>query len=387
MTALWFVVVAVAAAYECRGSLCDNELALASFRLKRQTTVPMLAAAIMVKNEADAMKLSMESLHLVGVKSLFVFDTGSTDGTQAAVRDEAARLGLQLDLFEGKFVDFATSRNYMLRRVERRSEWLLLLDAGDVIVVTRPGSDVDGLLEEALDNGLVCAVLLEQQWNSGSSHYVNRLIRNDGTWMYTQPVHEYLDQVRTGETCTGVELRDMSADVMLFKLWQNRTVSGRTSGARWRNDVVVLERELLRNPNNSRAAYYLGNTFSALEMHREAIGAFKRRIGMGGWYEEIEMSKISIADSYRALGDLASANYWAMRLYEENKRIEGLMMLARHALDVQNNSALCFAYTDMACQVPAPRRSLFLDPREYDYFRFNLRKLCWDKMKQEHGDA
>jgi glycosyltransferase involved in cell wall biosynthesis len=378
-----FVLVVGVQSFKCHDAVCDNAFALASLHAKQQTVVPLLAAAIMVKNEADAMKLSMESLHLVGITTLFVFDTGSTDGTQAVVRDEAARLGLQLDLFEGPFVDFSTSRNYMLRRVEGRSRWLLLLDAGDIIVVTTPGDELDALLEESLRDDRLCSILLEQQWNSGSSHYVNRLIRNDGTWMYVQPVHEYLLRVSDAEACVDMELRDAGDEFMQFMLWQNRTVSGRTSGARWLRDVGVLERELVRDPTNSRAAYYLGNTYSALGMHREAIVAFKRRIGMHGWYEEIEMSKISIVSSYIALGDLASANYWSIDLYEENKRIEGLMALARHALDVQNNSALCFAYTDMACQVPSIRRSLFLDTREYETFRFNLRKLCWDNLRKE----
>lgn len=341
---------------------------------------PTLAAAVMVKDEADAMELTLQSLPLLGIDTVFVYDTGSTDGTQARVRELAQRLGLRLDLFDGVFVDFATSRNVLLARAADRSHWLLLLDAGDVIVPTRAGVSVDAVLRSMEKDVTMCSVQMVQLWDSSVRHVVSRLIRNDGTWRYVQPVHEYLENSKGFDSCTK-EALDNIPEAMSFMLWQNRSVSGRSSPARWLRDIEVLKDELQKNPKNGRAAFYLGNTYSGLQMWREAIAAFLYRIELRlGWYEEAEQAMIAMIKALLEVGEVSTANRWSMTLLRVYQRVEGVMALASHALDKQHNAGLCFGYADMACRVLEPRRTLFLDPALYRTFRWNLRKMCWDRM-------
>jgi glycosyltransferase involved in cell wall biosynthesis len=326
---------------------------------------PTLAAAIMVKNEADAIRMSLESLVNARVSRVILYDTGSTDGTQQVARDDTARLGLELDLFEGPFVDFSVSRNTMLERAYEASDWLLLLDAGDIVLPD--GADIAAVLENDREH---CAFFIEQRWDNGPRHFVNRLIRNDGRWSYKQPVHEYIEHDD-----------DCPIGTSTLRLWQNRSVSGRTSFARWYKDIEILKRDSAVNP---RSAYYLANTYSQLALWNEAIDAYVHRINMkpSGWYEEVEMSHVSLVHACLAVGDIPQADSWAMKLLQTHKRIEGVMALARHALDTQNGAGLCVHYTTLACFVPAITRQLFLDPLEYTLYRYTLRDLCVQKSAQ-----
>jgi tetratricopeptide (TPR) repeat protein len=323
-----------------------------------------LSAAVMVKNEADAMRLTLASLSNAGIRDLTVYDTGSSDDTIAVVRQGAAALGVSLTLFEGEFVDFATSRNVLLERARFSGEWLLLLDAGDVIR-SDGAENITAVLAADTQH---CAMYVEQQWNTSPRHFVNRLIRNDGAWRYRQPVHEYLEHNTSCAVGTST-----------LRLWQNRSISGRTSRARWHSDIALLQRD---SATNARSAYYLANTYNQLGMWPEAIDAYKHRIAMtSGWYEEVEASYISLVQAYLELGDTEQADRYARELYTKHKRIEALMALARHAIDVLADAALCVDYATLACTVPPVERHLFMDPQEYTVFRYSLREFCLTKLE------
>jgi hypothetical protein len=325
----------------------------------------VLSAAIMVKNEPDAMRLTLASLGNAAIKSVVVYDTGSTDDTVAVVRGDCEKLGLSLDLFQGDFVDFSTSRNILLERARFTADWLLLLDAGDIIK-PEGATEITAVLA---DDKKHCAMWIEQQWNTSPRHFVNRLIRNDGEWRYKQPVHEYIEHSLPCEIGTST-----------LKLFQDRSVSGRTSPKRWESDVGLLKKDSDTNP---RSAYYLANTYNQLGLWLEAIEAYKHRISMTtGWYEEVEVSHVSLVQAYLQLGNTGSAKEVAFRLYTQYKRIEGLMALARHAIDVQNEPELCVEYTTLACLVPPIERFLFHEPREYSVYRYTLRNYCLSKEAQ-----
>ena len=86
----------------------------------------------MIKNEEKRIHVSLESI--VGVcKSLIFYDTGSTDSTKDIVREFAAKHGVTLNIIEGIFVDFSTSRNVLLDYADQFEEidYLLLLDCND----------------------------------------------------------------------------------------------------------------------------------------------------------------------------------------------------------------------------------------------------------------
>ena len=63
------------------------------------------------------------------------------------------------------------------------------------------------------------------------------------------------------------------------------------SPARWRDfDLPTLREAALVDPNDTRIAFYLARTLQAVELDDEALDAYARRVGMGGWYQEVFFS-------------------------------------------------------------------------------------------------
>jgi glycosyltransferase involved in cell wall biosynthesis len=85
---------------------------------------------MIVKNEAPVIGRCLLSVRPI-IAHWVIVDTGSTDGTQALVRD--ALRDLPGELIERPWVDFAPNRNEALDAAGRRSDYILLIDADDTL--------------------------------------------------------------------------------------------------------------------------------------------------------------------------------------------------------------------------------------------------------------
>lgn len=337
--------------------------------------VPLLSAGLMVKNERATLPTTMAALASVDVRDVFLYDTGSVDGTVELAQLLAEALGLTLHVSRGEFVDFATSRNVLLAHARHKSRWLLLLDAGEDVLM---GADVPAVLSGAPAEhcGFMVQIAL---WPGDYAFFSTRLIRNDGRWRYTFPVHEFL--IIDDPECATVLWLDAEPQRAL-QLSQNRTLTGRSSEARWLRDANVLETLLATTPDEPRALFYLANTYAQLGRLTDAVDLYLRRYAVVGWWEEREAALVALVGCLRSLERYDEFRNWAFVLYYQHQRIEGVMALARHALDVEQNPVLCFALADLACRVPQVRRSLWINQREYTEFRWNLRRWCRARIDQ-----
>lgn len=91
----------------------------------RRRRTPLLAATLIVKDEADNLPTCLDSLSGL-VDEIVVYDTGSSDDTVAIARSYGARV------IEGYWDDdFARARNASLDAV--RAEWIIWVDADDQV--------------------------------------------------------------------------------------------------------------------------------------------------------------------------------------------------------------------------------------------------------------
>src|SRR5262249_24987812 len=96
--------------------------------LKRQTAPPRSAGSLLVggvksiglcmivKNESKLILRCLESVRPI-VDYVLIEDTGSTDGTQTIIREWLARVGLQGEVYNEPWRDFAHNRSSVLKRL------------------------------------------------------------------------------------------------------------------------------------------------------------------------------------------------------------------------------------------------------------------------------
>lgn len=238
-----------------------------------------------------------------------VVDTGSEDDTPQLI----SRLLSDIpgELHHREWVNFGENRTQAVELAKGKSDFVLFMDADNVLCKPE-GWELPLLVADSYWLWVSLA---------GLDYQLPLLVRSGLGWAWKGAVHEYLslDGDYTKETLTGVH------------------VEARQAGLRSRdpntylNDAQILLSELQREPSNCRTAFYLAQSWQSAGQSQAALQAYRQRVAMGGWEQEVFMSL------YRIGAILQSEGSWddAERAYEEAwsfrpERIEPLYEICRH---------------------------------------------------------
>lgn len=199
-------------------------------------------------------------------------------------------------------------------------------------------------------------------------------------WHYRYPVHEVATLGRRGLDGDAI---DVPAYARLEPL-PGADPSAK-SPARWRDfDLPTLREAALLDPNDTRIAFYLARTLQAVELDDEALDAYARRVGMGGWYQEVYFSHYERGrllatkpdgdptDAYLAAAavdpDRAEA-YAALAEWHDGKANACPGAGARHQACKLQHRAAGYVYAKEASSrvSPLPTGKLFLLTSVYDW--------------------
>ena len=172
------------------------------------------------KNEAGNIRRTLDSARAY-VDDWCILDTGSTDGTQAIVRE--ATEGTPGKLYEEPFVDFATSRNRVLELgrvaveyVSAAPEFTLMLSGDETLV---GGDKLREFLQahRGSDDGAY-AVWVVEKLKGGNEQRVPqcRILRTAAGWRYVGDPHEIPegpDKERFAPVIPGVEVVFAESDL------------------------------------------------------------------------------------------------------------------------------------------------------------------------------
>lgn len=274
-----------------------------------------------------------------------IVDTGSTDGTQELVK-EALRF-LPGELHERPWVDFQTNRNEALQLAKDRGDYLLFIDADDLLTFPEhfrmPELNRD------------CYAVVQRNEINGMEHLKILLVNNRLPWRWKGLLHEGLE-------CPGVDRGEiLSGVVNLYRHDGNRACDLKNK----ESDLEILEKAYQNDPSDCRTIFYLAQCYAAMENYPLALAFFEKRAAMGGWEEEVFYSLYRIGYLQEKMGLPSEESYIRAYLYRPS-RAEPLFCLANRYIETKN-FLMGYLVAKFALTIPLPSDSTFIERPVYDY--------------------
>ncbi|SEQ20208.1 Glycosyltransferase involved in cell wall bisynthesis [Solimonas aquatica] len=236
---------------------------------------------MIVKNEAHVIRRCLESV-LPLIDSWLIVDTGSSDGTQALIREYLK--DLPGELVERPWVDFAHNRSEAIELARARADYLLFIDADDCF---------------QLDAGFRMPVLDAQAYEiqidyASISYRRVAMVSTALPWRWEGVIHEYLE---CGQPCTRALLPGVRMKIVGGG---GRSLQG--AEEKYRRDAEVLERALQREPDHPRYTFYLAQSYRDCGELEKSLSVYRRRAQLGGFAEEAFCALLEAARLCRRLG-------------------------------------------------------------------------------------
>jgi glycosyltransferase involved in cell wall biosynthesis len=320
------------------------------------TAPPSICLNMIVRNEVH---IVAEVLDVVApyISAWVIVDTGSDDGTQDLIRNHMAGLGIPGELYERPWHNFGHNRTEALALAQGRAEYILIMDADDTFVGTPDFTRLDA------------DVYLMRYFGHGDVFWVPQLFRDGVRVRWKGVTHEY---AVWDDSCVAVRL---DGD---YNIGDRHLSTRNLSGEKYVRDRDLLLAELERNPEDTRSAFYLAQSYFCLGDWVNARKWYARRIEMGGWAEEVGYSMYKLALSMEEFGepwpDVQNAylRAWEFRPL----RAEGLHAIARR-YRAEQRYQLGYLFAKSAAEIPFPEQeTLFVRPDIYTWRIADEQAVC-----------
>lgn len=225
---------------------------------------------MIVKNERNILGRCLDSVSPY-ISTWVICDTGSTDGTQTFITEYFRGINLKGSLYDTPWVDFGYNRTDCLRRAQGVADFLLMLDADEVVVCSSRLHPFRGLTPAhhaytvAMDGPLYYRVPI--------------LTIGNQKWTYTGVTHEHLvidRKIHSVKEWNAFSLRHHA--------------DGNNRSTKYTRDIALLTSGIQSDSGNARYHFYLAESYKNLGRNQEAIAWYEKRISMGGWAEEVYYS-------------------------------------------------------------------------------------------------
>lgn len=269
--------------------------------------------------------------------------------------------------------DFAKARNHNFSQVDKKYEYIIWLDADDVL---RGGGNLKGI-EDLIRGKDIGAVFFNYLYkvemgeedgkiivkNVLIEHLRERLIKNDGTYKWVSPIHETLIPQRVTQ-----QTDNQSCDVV------HLTSDSRFESAMDRNiDILETQLESQGDKKDPRTIYYLAKSYFDMRT-KEYWDKAEKLITMylegsevntpSGWGEERAQAWEYLSEIYRERGEFNKAvKCIANALIEEPKFPNLYIDMALIYAHKEDWKKARF-WVQLSQSVPYPKTTLVLNPRD-----------------------
>jgi glycosyltransferase involved in cell wall biosynthesis len=266
---------------------------------------------MVVKDEAYDIKRCLDSVRPL-IDSWVIVDVGSSDGTQEIIRNLLE--DIPGTLYERPWRNFGANRTEALQLAAGKGDYILFMNGSDALEF-ESGFSLPPLTKD---------FYFLWQGTKDFSYLLPQLVKATLPLKWVGVAHEHLEceVEHTSETLQKVRAVQAvsDADSDLRRIWKN---------------VRLLEDGLKKEPNNTRYAFYLSESYRDVGERGKALECYQRRIKMGGWEEEVFWSLLQVAFLLQSLElplSMAIVGYTQAHRFRPH-RIEPIYYLA----EIYNN--------------------------------------------------
>ena len=320
--------------------------------------MPKLCLNMIVKNESKIITRLFDSLSGI-IDTYCICDTGSTDNTVQLINEYFFARGIPGSVIVEPFKNFEYNRTFALQACEKNPDidYILLMDA-DMVLVKGPEFNVEKFKAQ-----LETADVFHLFQGSDRFSYKNvRIVKNNMGIKYWGVTHEVIS------TPDGTKYDQVERSTLFI----DDIGDGGAKADKFERDIRLLTQGLVEKPNNDRYTFYLANSYRDNDQKEKAIEMYKKRIAIGGWFDEVWHSYYSIGRCYSWLGQPHSAiAYWMLAYDYFPKRLENIYEII-HYYRNESKHKLAYEFYKMAQkQLEGVDKSkidyLFLQNDVYDY--------------------
>lgn len=295
-----------------------------------------------VRNESARIVRCMQSL-IEHIDCAVVLDTGSTDDTIELIKDFFEMHRKPVEVYRHPFDDFSQSRNralFFARESNEDFDYILLCDADMELVGAIPAE-------------LTCDYYNVVQKVGSLEYYNTRLLKRDADARYVGVTHEYLS---TSGSMGYLKL----ADIHFLD-----HADGANRADKFQRDIRMLSKALNDEPNNPRYWFYLAQSHRDAGELDAALTAYRKRVELGGWEEEVWNAQINIAGIYKDMGDEDGFVRESLKAYAiRPQRAETTYELAKYFRE-KDKPVIASLFARIAQETPKPNDVLFLNDYVY----------------------
>jgi glycosyltransferase involved in cell wall biosynthesis len=303
---------------------------------------------MIVKDEAHVIRRCLDSARPL-IDRWVIVDTGSSDGTQALIRE--CLKDIPGELHERPWKDFAHNRSEAITLARDGADYLLFIDADDIFEVP-----ADFRMPELVAQAYDVAI------DYGAMSYRRPALVSTGLpWRWEGVLHEYLE-------CGEPFSRGM-LDGVRMRILGGGGRSRIDEAQKYRQDAEILERALAGDPDNTRYTFYLAQSYRDCGELEKSLAIYERRTQMGGFLEEVFCSLLESARIRRNLGrDDGEVIHAFLKAYEYRpSRAEPLGELAMYCRLKGPRWPLCHLFAQRAIEISMPDDFLFVGRDWYEW--------------------
>jgi len=303
-----------------------------------------ISLCMIVRNESRVIRRCLESI-LPIIDYWIICDTGSTDDTMDIIRNVLSKV--PGELHQDEWRNFAWNRNRYLEHARGKTEYVLVMDADQVLM--QKDFDPAQLRLDAYH----CAIRYHDL-----EHGFIKVFRPEAA-SYAGVIHNYVNTTGNIGHLESLVFQDLH-DGHRSRNYQEKL----------RRDIDVLEEAVTGEEDKPRYTYYLAQTYREAGRHEQAAETYLRRAAMGGWEEEVWSSLYNAGRCYQALKRFDETLTQYLKAFDfRPSRAEPLYRAAEYARN-EKRYHTGFMLIRRSLDIPWPSNDiLFVETPVYRYLR------------------